>query len=347
MESQLKQIVVIGAGVIGLTTAIKIQERGGYRVTVIAEALPGDLKTSKYTSPWAGAHHVSGAWGDPKQEKMDQDTFDIMWEMSKPGGEAEGCFLRIHQEDHFTVDFKDPNPARGLPDFKPLPKDSLLPNSLSGATFTTLTIDTQVYLPYLLARLLSRGGSIVRASIQHISQVVEGAFTSTRPDAVVVCAGLGARTLGGVEDKDVFPVRGQIVLLRAPWIKFGRTISNLSDDWTYIIPRRSGDIILGGTKIDNDWYPKARPETTIDILKRCIALAPELAPPGTTNPTYQDLLPLVIEDGCGFRPARKGGIRLEREIVGDTIIVYNYGHGGYGYQSSWGSASIALDLLET
>jgi len=268
-----------------------------------------------------------------------------MWEMSKPGGEAEGCFLRIHQEDYFTVDVKGPNPARGLPDFTILPKESRLPESVSGATFTTLTIDTPVYLSYLLARLLSRGGAIVRASIQHLSQVIEGAFTSTRPDAVVVCAGLGARTLGGVEDKDMFPVRGQTVLLRAPWIRFGRTISNLADDWTYIIPRRSGDVILGGTKVSDDWYPKARPETTINILERAIVLAPELAPPGTTNPTYKDLLPLVIEDGCGFRPARKGGIRLEREIIGNTIIIHNYGHGGYGYQSSWGSAFAALELL--
>lgn len=48
--------------------------------------------------------------------EMDQDTFDIMWEMSKPGGEAEGCFFRIPHTDHFTVDVKDHNPTRGLPD---------------------------------------------------------------------------------------------------------------------------------------------------------------------------------------------------------------------------------------
>lgn len=83
---------------------------------------------------------------------------------------------------------------------------------------------------------------MVRASIQHVSQVIEGAFTPTRPDAVVVCVGLGARTLGGVEDKDVYPVRGQIVLIRAPWIKFGRSKTNLAEDWTYIIPRKSGDV---------------------------------------------------------------------------------------------------------
>jgi hypothetical protein len=47
---------------------------------------------------------------------MDQDTFDIMWEMSKPGGEAEGCFLRVPQTDYFKVALEYLNPARGLPD---------------------------------------------------------------------------------------------------------------------------------------------------------------------------------------------------------------------------------------
>jgi 2-polyprenyl-6-methoxyphenol hydroxylase-like FAD-dependent oxidoreductase len=40
-------------GVIGLTTAIKIQERGGYHVTVVAEVFPSDPKSTRYTSHWA------------------------------------------------------------------------------------------------------------------------------------------------------------------------------------------------------------------------------------------------------------------------------------------------------
>ena len=37
----------------GLTTAVKIQEKGGYNVTIIAETFPGDPKTVTYTSLWA------------------------------------------------------------------------------------------------------------------------------------------------------------------------------------------------------------------------------------------------------------------------------------------------------
>lgn len=101
-------------------------------------------------------------------------------------------------------------------------------------------------LSYLLALFISRGGRIHRSSIQHISQVVDGAYSTPNiappPSAVVVCAGLGARFLGGVEDKAMYPIRGQTVLLRAPWVRFGRTTSSTSGLWTYIIPRRSGDV---------------------------------------------------------------------------------------------------------
>jgi hypothetical protein len=55
-----------GLGVIGLTAALKIQDQDGYQVTIIAEALPSDPKSIRYTSPWAGAHHVSSAGHDER-----------------------------------------------------------------------------------------------------------------------------------------------------------------------------------------------------------------------------------------------------------------------------------------
>ncbi|KAJ6590474.1 D-amino-acid oxidase [Mycena vulgaris] len=356
-----KQVVVVGAGVVGLTTALLIQERGGYHVTIVAEILPSDPKNIKYTSHWAGAHHVSLAGPDVRQQKMDQETFKTMWDLSAPGGPAEGCFLRIHEEEYFAEPIANPEVLRVMPDFKALSSSSLPPDSAAGISFTTLTIDSPVYLNFLLSRFLAAGGSIVRGAVQHIAEVVEGGagiFNGRKclssPSAVVVCVGLGARTLGGVEDKDVYPIRGQTVLLRAPWVRFGRAISSKNGLWTYIIPRRSGDVIVGGIKVENDWYPVPRPETTLDILKRGFALCPELAPPeirAQREPVFEDLQPIIIEEGCGLRPGRKGGIRLEVEWVENqdqkkVPVVFNYGHGGYGYQSSWGSATLALELLE-
>lgn len=136
-----------------------------------------------------------------------------------------------------------------------LQQDSLIyKQAVRGVAFTTLDVDTPVYLNYLVNRLQETGVSIIRGSVQHISQLVEGGlYPFTRegtgpraPDAVVVCTGLGARTLGGVEDMDVYPIRGQTVLLRAPWVRFGRGMSSGKGAgfWTYIIPRTSGDVSL-------------------------------------------------------------------------------------------------------
>lgn len=131
--------------------------------------------------------------------------------------------------------------------------------------FQTLTIDVPVYLNYIQARFLAKGGTVTRASIQHIDQILEGGpylfhhdyqrrtqlARKVPVDGLIICAGLGARSLGGVEDQDVYPTRGQTVILRAPWVKTGRTLTG--KDWVYIIPRRSGDVVVGGIKEIDDW----------------------------------------------------------------------------------------------
>lgn len=53
-------------------------------------------------------------------------------------------------------------------------------------------------------------------------------------------------------DKNVFPTRGQLVIVRAPWIKGGRTRLGLGV-YTYTIPRKSGDVVIGGSADANDW----------------------------------------------------------------------------------------------
>lgn len=87
-------------------------------------------------------------------------------------------------------------------------------------------------------------------------------------------------------------------------------------------------------------YPHPRPEVTQDILERGIALCPELISPKhnfTTipAPTADDLRPLILEENCGLRPARKDGIRLEVELMKTSArkdlpsvevpVVHNYG----------------------
>jgi len=355
-------VVVLGAGVVGLSTAIEILDNvPDAKVYIVAEVLPGDPKSIKYTSLWAGAHHVSLA-EDERQIKMDQATFRRMWEMSEIGNPAEHCFLRLPQTEYYGEKRDNEgtaNPLHTMPNYRVLQDSELIPASLSGVHFTTVTIDTPAYMPYLFSIFKSKGGNAIRASVSSLADLIQ--LVPERPTAIVTSPGLGAATIDGINDPDVYPIRGQTVLVRTPWVRFGRTFSEKGEDgqWTYIIPRRCGDVILGGIKKPNDFRPDPLKEITEDILIRCLKLCPELVTGSpeftgktTSAPSVQDLQQFIIEEGCGLRPARRGGIRLEvdwleLDSAGKIPVIHHYGHGGYGYQSSLGSAEMAVELLKT
>jgi glycine/D-amino acid oxidase-like deaminating enzyme len=157
-----------------------------------------------------------------------------------------------------------------FPKFREISDKDLFPNAVDGFSFETVTIDVPKYLNYLLKRFLEKGGTLIRGHVQHIDQVLEAGSTpfkgdnsidgsASPPDAVVVCTGLGARFLGGVEDKTVYPSRGQTVILHAPWVRSGCAFEAASTgEWTYIIPRRSGNVVVGGTLGVNDWQVLSR-----------------------------------------------------------------------------------------
>ena len=93
-------------------------------------------------------------------------------------------------------------------------------------------------------------------------------------------------------------------------------------------------MILGGFKTDNDWTAHAVSSQTTDILERCIAMAPDLIPESISKNRdkkvlVEELRKLLIEEGSGLRPARKGGVRIESEelqVGWDRIpLIHHYG----------------------
>ena len=97
----------------------------------------------------------------------------------------------------------------------------------------------------------------MRATLQSIDQVIKPdapLYSSpaslsvgtgpkpTRVDAVIVCLGLGARKLTGVDDTNLYPVRGQTVILKVPWVKSGISLGNGKGAFSYVIPRGSGEV---------------------------------------------------------------------------------------------------------
>ncbi|KAJ1033406.1 hypothetical protein NDA13_001397 [Ustilago tritici] len=269
------------------------------------------------------------------------------------------------------------------PDFKPLPSSSLTDGIGHGCTFSTIDINVPVYHRWLLRRVIDLGGRLIVAEAKSLRQAVSIASSSTattmlcknpsqwrnvgKVGVLVASPGLGARTIGGLEDKAVHPQRGQVVVVNAPWLSTSTSLSSYAQKprhkipgfsvirpqggrEVYVIPRGDGTVVCGGTRIVDDWDPKPRPETTKRILERCIALVPQLVDPkkttGLTKPRVEDID--VVGVNVGLRPARRDGARLERALqdIDEVKVIYNYGYGGAGYQASWGAALDAKQLVE-
>lgn len=54
----------------------------------------------------------------------------------------------------------------------------------------------------------------------------------------------------------------------------------------------------------------------------------------------------VLRTVCGLRPCRHGGLRIESEQLGSKHLVHHYGHGGCGVTIAFGTAPMAIDLIE-
>lgn len=119
------------------------------------------------------------------------------------------------------------------------------------------------------------------------------------------------------------------------------------DEATYIMHRAAGGgCVLGGCLQKDNWESAPDPNLAIRIMKRCVDLCPALVPKGKGIEALS-----IIRHGVGLRPMRNGGIRIGKETIQGRdgqrlLVVHNYGHGGYGYQTSYGCSHAAKKLVE-
>lgn len=223
-----------------------------------------------------------------------------------------------------------------------LPKDRVAQGFDSATCFTSVCINTAIYLPWLVSQCLKNGVIFKRAVFKHIREAAH-LDPLGKMDIVINCTGLGASILGGVEDKTVVPARGQIVVVRndaGKMMDFSGT-DDIYGDACYIMTRAAGGgTILGGCYQKGNWESQVDPNLAVRIMKRAVASCPALT--GGKGIEHLD----IIRHGVGLRPVREGGTRVEKERVGHVWVVHNYGAGGAGYQSSYGCASNAVALVE-
>lgn len=102
-----------------------------------------------------------------------------------------------------------------------------------------------------------------------------------------------------------------------------------------------GGTVLGGSYQKHNWDALPDPNLANRILQRAIRLHPQLVGEGQGIEGLD-----IIEHRVGLRPVRDGGPRVEADELDGVILVHNYGHGGYGFQTSWGCAESTVSVIE-
>ncbi|KAK3809104.1 MAG: hypothetical protein JOS17DRAFT_765269 [Linnemannia elongata] len=357
---RIYKVNILGAGVSGLSTALALLEKRNYSVKIYATHLPSDLNID-YTSPWAGAHWRSYAdIADLAQQELDTATFNRLVHLADTEPKAGVMYLTGH--DFWDVkpkNFEDPWFKRLVKNYRHLKQEELPPGVEFGISYTTVSVHAPKYLKYLQEQILARGGTIDRATIPSLKSLAQIPHSTdgAKADIIVNCSGLGSRNLSGVHDHQMFPTRGQIVIVKVPdslWPKAKQfTMERYAEGSamgtgtiTYVIPRDNGEIVLGGTMEHWNYQEAASEETTKAILKRVVATKPDLF----SNAT-------ILRSCVGLRPNRRGGVRISAAVEqfdwnegwGDSkvvVVAHNYGHAGFGYQASVGCAAKVVEQVE-
>jgi D-amino-acid oxidase len=301
-------VLVVGAGVVGLTTAVSLAE-GGLMTHVLAAAPPQRSTSFVAGAIWgpvrAGASARSLEWSRVGLEVL-----------SELAAEPRAAIRQVSGVEVAATVATPPEWISLLPRHRLLEPGELPDGYASGWRYTAPIITMPVYLQYLVDRFTAADGTIGYAAPL-------ASLRSLAAPLIVNCTGIGARDL--VPDPLVTPVRGQVVIVKNSGIEeFFRHPCD-GPESTYIFPH--GDVVLlGGTAEEDAWDLRPSPAITTRILRDCTAVAPRLR----GSP--------ILAERVGLRPYRPQ-VRLEAEDLGDgRVLWHNYGHGGAGVTLAWGCA---------
>jgi D-amino-acid oxidase len=316
MAAVAERVVVVGAGVVGLSCAVRLAE-AGFEVEVVARDAPLDTTSAVAAAIW----YPYRAFPYERVLGWSRTTFAELASLAATEAAA-GIRMRWGLELLRRADPPLPWWSDAVPDLEVVEGAGVPAGYRRGWRFRAPVVDMPRYLPWLEARLARAGGRLTSADVEDLAPL---------GSVVVNCAGLGARELAG--DPTVEPLRGQVVVVEqvgmAEWVIDDTDPAHP----TYVVPR-TDEIVLGGTDDAGVWDLAPDPAVAESILRRAGALVPQLA--GAR----------VIRHRVGLRPVRPS-VRLEPEQRPGQTVVHCYGHGGSGVTLSWGCADEVLGLIRS
>ena len=243
---------VLGAGIMGLTTA-RLAQEAGRKVTIYTAAMPPDttsniaggqwspfgaFRDSAVTPQWRTQFHAALEYSWRRFQIMTGDDYGIRWlpTYDEDGGRETGPLDRYH-----------PGLQHLGPGEHPFPVERVI-------RFDTLYAEVGRLLRQLTRDVLVAGGQFV------VRRFASPAELSTLAEPLIFnCTGLGSRDL--FSDAELIPVRGQLaILLPQPEVRYAYTM-----DAGYMFPRADG-ILLGGTFERNVFDAAPQPDDIARII---------------------------------------------------------------------------------
>lgn len=287
------RILVKGAGVAGVTTAVTLAERGGQvtlyecagRIGAGASWMAGGM-----LAPWCEAESAPAEVTAQSVDSVD------WWEAHVPDVVRAGSLVLAPPRDVGEI----ARFGRRTSHFETLGAEEIarLEPDLAGRFHKALFfaeeghVDPRKALLALRESLEAMGGTVLLDSAH--------APDETQFDWVVDCTGLNARaalsTLRGV--------RGEMLLLRCPDVELHRPVRMLHPRIPiYIVPRADHVFMVGATMIESENAGGMTVRSMTELLNAVWVLHPgfgeaEILEMGTgLRPSYPDNMPLVVRDG--------------------------------------------------
>jgi len=330
-------VVIIGAGVIGLTIARALGQRGVREVMLIERGQPG-----------AEASWAAGGILAPQVEVDHQDDFfqlacasrDLYPEFAASLKEETGVDVELDTTGTLCLGFTEKDEAELRRRYEWQQSEGLEVEWLTGDEARRLEpcvsanvrcalrfpkdfqvenrrlVDALVRTNEELGAYLVTGSSVSSVRIEH-ERVLGVEISSGFVDApiVVIAAGAWASLIKSADAKlpaiGVEPVRGQMLCFAAhPQI--ARHVIYSSSG--YLVPRRDGRVLAGSTA-EHVGFDKRTTDEGVEAIK---AMALEIAPSMAALP--------VVDSWAGFRPRAPDGLPVLGPCAGIGGLFYATGH---------------------
>lgn len=340
--------IILGAGVVGLSTARQLLQRGA-SVTVLDPSVPGGQ----------GSRAAAGVaipsvrlLGDPEMRAFASASKPFLTREldelgAKDGGLRRGqgvLRLAADAKGKEQLDRQASEAAEWMgrwvaPDELVALEPAMRGTKALGAYLDEAAhmVDTHAYLNALLADVGARGGTLklghgaIGVTEESGKVRVRTAHEELVADRLVVAAGAWSGTIPGLSPLPLKPMRGQMMTIWHPTIRLTRVLSGAG----YLAPWRAGEIVVGATEEDVGFACHTSPAGLLYLSAVVQRTTPALAEAK------------VGTAWAGLRSSTPSGRPLLGPWPGSSRVIVASGHGGQGIMTGGLSGRLAADFCDS